>query len=176
MNRLMKTIIRSETEEDYEEITKLHDIAFNQTNEGKLVEKLRKTPCFISELSLVAEHENRIIGHILFYPVKIDTGKRKYNSLALAPMSVYPDYQNKGIGSKLVEKGLTTAKKLGFKSAIVLGHSEYYPRFGFKRASKWGIYAPFDVPDDVFLVIELEKNGLQNCSGTVEYPEEFSEV
>jgi predicted N-acetyltransferase YhbS len=172
----MKIIIRSEVEEDYEEITKVHDRAFNQTNEGKIVENLRKTPSYISELSLVAEYEKKIVGHIFFYPIKINTDKRKCDSLALAPMSVHPDYQNKGIGSKLVEKGLTTAKKLGFKSAIVLGHSKYYPRFGFKRASKWGICAPFDVPDDVFLAIELERNGLHNCSGTVDYPKEFSEV
>jgi predicted N-acetyltransferase YhbS len=171
----MNILIRSETEEDYEEITRLHDMAFKQTNEGKLVENLRKTPRFISELSLVAEYEDKIVGHILLYPIKINTNKRKCDSLALAPMSVHPDYQNKGIGGKLIKKGLKKAKELGFRSVIVLGHSEYYPRFGFKAASKWGIYAPFDVPDDVFFGIELTENALQNCSGTVEYPKEFHE-
>jgi len=169
----MKTKIRPETEEDYEEITRIHDLAFNQINEGTLVERLRKTSCFVPELSLVAEYENRVIGHILFYPIKIKAGTRKCDSLALAPMAVHPAYQKRGIGSKLIVKGLTTAKKLGFKSVVVLGHSQYYPRFGFEAASKWGIRAPFDVPEDAFLAIELTRNGLRNCRGTVEYPKEF---
>ena len=88
-------------------------------------------------------------------------------------MAVHLDYQKRGIGSKLIEKGLTMAKKLGFKSVIVLGHPEYYPRFGFEAASKWGIRAPFDVPEDAFLTIELTRNGLKNRRGTAEYPKEF---
>jgi len=148
-------------------------LAFNQINEGALVERLRKTSRFIPELSLVAEYENRVIGHILLYPIKINAGTKKCDSLALAPMAVHPDYQKRGIGSKLIEKGLTMAKKLGFKSVIVLGHPEYYPRFGFEAASKWGIRAPFDVPEDAFLTIELTRNGLKNRRGTAEYPKEF---
>ena len=172
----MKITIRPETEEDYEEITRIHDLAFNRINEGVLVERLRKTSCFVSELSLVAEYKDRVIGHILFYPIKINAGTRKCDSLALAPMAVHPAYQRRGIGSKLVEEGLTTAKELGFKSVIVLGHSEYYPRFGFEVASNWGIHAPFDVPDDVFFAMELKRNGLKDCRGTVEYPEEFNDL
>ena len=149
-------------------------MAFNQINEGTLVERLRKTSCFISELYLVAEYENKVIGHILFYPIKINAGTRKCDPLALAPTVVHPAYQRRRIGSKLIVKGLTTAKKLGFKSVVVLGHSEYYPRFGFEAAHKWGIRAPFDVPEDAFLAIELTRNGLRNCRGTVEYPKEFN--
>jgi len=88
-------------------------------------------------------------------------------------MAVHPDYQKRGIGSKMIGKGLTMAKKLGFKSIIVTGHPEYYPRFGFAAASKWEIRAPFNVPDDAFLAIELTRNGLENCRGTVKYPREF---
>lgn len=169
----MEITIRPETEEDYKEITKLHDLAFNRINEGKLVKNLRKTKSFISELSLVAEYKNTIIGHILFYPIKIIAENRKCGSLTLAPLSVLPAYQNKGVGSKLIERGLATAKKLGFKSVVVLGHSWYYPKFGFEVASKWGVYSPFDVPEEAFFVLELIRNGLKNCRGRVEFPKEF---
>lgn len=167
--------VRCEIKDDYPRISEINNAAFNQPNEAILVEKLRKTPDFIPDLSLVAETEGEVVGHILFYPIKIDSGKIKHDSLALAPMSVHPDYQNRGIGSRLVNEGLRKAKSLGCGSVIVLGHSGYYPRFGFEKASKWSINAPFDVPDDVFLALELKKNGLKNIKGTVEYPNEFNE-
>lgn len=175
-NYRMKIRIVPEIEDDYEQITRLHKEAFKGGNEGELVEKLRKTPLYLSNLSLVAKYKNRIIGHVLFYPIKINAGRRKCDSLALAPISVLPDFQRRGVGSRLIKKGLEEAKRLGFKSVIVLGHSEYYLRSGFEAASKFGISAPFDVPDNVFFAIELEKNGLENCSGTVEYPREFNDV
>ena len=171
----MSVVVRPETEEDYARISWINDVAFNQPNEGRLVENLRKTSDFISDLSLVAEDDGEVFGHILFYPIKIVSGDIKHDSLALAPMSVDPDFQNIGIGSMLVKEGLRRAKSLGYRSVIVLGHKGYYPRFGFEKASKWGIKAPFDLPDDVFFAIELEKDGLKNVSGVVEYPKEFSE-
>jgi putative acetyltransferase len=172
----MKIVIEAETEGDYEQITKLHTVAFSRDGEARLVEKLRKTSIYIPELSLVAKYRNTIIGHILFYPIKINTRRKKCNSLALAPISVIPRFQNGKVGSRLISEGLEKAKKLGFKSVIVVGHSEYYPRFGFEKASKYGISAPFDVPDNAFFAIELEKDGLKNCSGTIEYPSEYNEV
>ena len=118
----MKIIIEAETEDDYEQITRLHVEAFNGDTEAKLVEKLRRTPTYLSNLSLVAKYENKIIGHILLYPIKINNGKEKYNSLALAPISVLPEFQRKRVGSRLIKKGLEEAQKLGFKSTIVVGH------------------------------------------------------
>ena len=94
----------------------------------------------------------------------------------MAPMSVVPEYQRRGVGKQLVTEGLKRAKSIGYKSVIVLGHSEYYPKFGFEPASKWNIKAPFDVPDNVFLAIELEEGGLKGVSGAVEYPDEFNDV
>lgn len=91
-------------------------------------------------------------------------------------MSVLPDFQNKGIGSQLVREGLEAAKKLGHRSVIVLGHDKFYPYFGFITASKFNIKAPFDVADEVFMVIELATDGLKSISGIVEYPKEFNEV
>jgi putative acetyltransferase len=172
----MKITIEAETEGDYEQITRLHTIAFNGDGEARLVEKLRKTPTYIPELSLVAKYRNAIIGHILFYPIKIKTCRKKCRSLALAPVSVIPSFQNRKVGSRLIMEGLEKAKKLGFKSVIVVGHPEYYPKFGFEKASKYGISAPFDVPDTCLFAIELEKDGLKNCSGTIEYPSEYDEV
>ena len=172
----MQTTIRSEKPGDYPGIKKVNDLAFGQPNEGILIEKLRENSAFIKELSLITELDGEIIGHILFFPIWIREGQNKHRSLALAPMSVLPEYQKKGIGSQLIFKGLETARKLGFKSVIVLGHSAYYPKFGFVVASKFGIKAPFDVPDEVFMGLELVPDGFKGISGIVQYPKEFEEV
>ena len=172
----MKITVEAETEGDYEKITRLHTMAFNGDGEARLVEKLRKTSRYIPELSLVARYRNAIIGHILFYPIKINASTKECDSLALAPVSVVPSFQNRKVGSRLVKEGLEKARRLGFKSVIVVGHSGYYPRFGFEKASKYGISAPFDVPDNALFAIELDKDGLKNCSGTIEYPSEYNEV
>jgi predicted N-acetyltransferase YhbS len=172
----MKITIETETEGDYEKIARLHAIAFNGDGEAKLVEKLRRTPRYIRELSLVAKYRNAIIGHVLFYPIKIKTCRNMCDSLALAPISVIPRFQNRKVGSKLIKEGLEKARKLGFKSVIVVGHPNYYPRFGFEKASKYGISASLDVPDDALFAMELEKDGLKDCSGTIEYPSEYYEV
>jgi len=154
----------------------MNNLAFKQENEGRLVENLRKNTDFIPGLSLVAEEDNELVGHILFFPIKIINDKLIHTSLALAPMSVHPSRQKKGIGSALVRQGLKAAKEKGFKSVIVVGHANYYPRFGFKPASGWNIKAPFDVPKDVFMAVELTENGLKNVAGTVKYPDEFNDV
>jgi putative acetyltransferase len=172
----MNLNVRPETRKDNTKITEINDLAFGQKNEGTLVEKLRKTKRFIPGLSLVAEVDGEVVGHILFYPILIDAGKVKFESLALAPMSVHPEFQKRGIGSRMVKEGIKSAKEHGFSSVIVLGHPEYYPRFGFGPASRWDIHAPFDVPVEAFLAIELEKSSLSGVSGVVEYPQEFGEV
>jgi predicted N-acetyltransferase YhbS len=91
-------------------------------------------------------------------------------------MAVISEYQKKGIGSKLVAKGLEKAKELGFNSIIVLGYKDYYPKFGFQRASRWDIKCPFEVPDEVFMAIELTEKALNGKPGIVQYPDEFNEV
>ncbi|RUT78131.1 GNAT family N-acetyltransferase [Ancylomarina longa] len=172
----MKITIRPENKSDYRTISMVTDMAFGREEEGKLIENLRKNRKFIKDLSLVACMGSEIVGHILFTPILIKHEDKIFNSLALAPVSVIPELQSLGIGSQLIQKGLAKAKKLGHESVIVLGHENYYPRFGFLPASKYRITAPFEVPDNVFMAIELVKNTLQNVHGCVAYPKEFNEV
>ena len=173
----MKVEIRKETKTDFSDVYGLNKAAFGQENEAKLVELLRNSNAFIPDLSLVATNDNKIVGHILFTKVKIKDDKgHEFDSLALAPMSVMPDLQRRGIGGQLIRYGLNKAKESGHKSVIVLGHEHYYPKFGFVPANKWKIKAPFDVPSNVFMGIELVKDGLKYVSGTVQYPIEFEAV
>ena len=169
-------IIRSEILEDYEQISEVITAAFNQKDEAVLVDTLRKSPTFIPELSLVAVIDKKIVGHILFSKIKIKSEEKETTALALAPLAVRPDYQNKGIGTKLVEKGLKECKRLNHKIVNVLGHPNFYPKFGFTPASKFGIMAPFDAPDEAFLILELMPGSLNGISGTVEYPPAFNDV
>jgi len=165
-------IIRREKKEDFNSIYEVNKQAFKQKDESELIQRIRAGNNFIPELSLVAEENGKIIGHILFSKIKI-IGKKEYESLALAPMAVLPEFQKHGIGGKLINDGLNKARELGFDSVIVLGHQDYYPRFGFERASKWNIKCPFEVPDEAFMAIELTVGNLAEKSGIVEYPKEF---
>jgi putative acetyltransferase len=172
----MSILIRQETASDYTAVKKVNDLAFNQPDEGILVDKLRLNPKFIPELSLVADFEGQIAGHILFSPIRIINNDQVFQSLALAPMAVLPEFQNKGIGKELVINGLNAARKTIYQSVIVLGHKDYYLKFGFLPASNWHIKAPFETTDECFMALELSLNGLEGISGTVEYPAEFDEV
>lgn len=171
----MNIIIRQELKEDYARIKEINDHAFKQEDEGRLVNRLRERDQFIPELSLVAETEEMVVGHILFYPVKISSADKKHTTLSLGPMAVLPEYQKKGIGTKLISEGLKLAKDLRFRSVIVVGHPEYYLKFGFTKASGWGLKVPFEVPDEVFMALEIVEGELQNKQGVIKYPAEFME-
>lgn len=178
----MEWKIRQETEKDYEMTEKVVKRAFlnaeySDQSEHRLVSRLRKSEAFIPELSFVAvkKKEDEIIGHILLSKISIQTAHHAVESLAMAPVSVIPEAQMKGIGKSLIEEGLKKAQALGYQSVIVLGHPTYYCKFGFKKASLWGIKAPFDVPDDAFMAIELKEDALHGVSGVVEYPSVFFE-
>jgi predicted N-acetyltransferase YhbS len=160
----------------HQAIYQVNKLAFGQNGESDLVEKLRKKPAYVKALSQVAELDHVVIGHILFTPILIKSASRRTESLALAPMAVLSAYQRKGIGGKLIRAGLHAARNAGFRSVIVLGHPAYYPKFDFQPASKWQIQAPFPVPDEAFMAIELETDALANAQGIVFYPEEFMEV
>ena len=175
----MNITIRQELAGVYKITEKVIKSAFanmelSDKKEHELVSRIRKSDAFIPKLSLVAINKE-IVGHILLSKIKIINDNQFAESLALAPVSVLPAYQNKGIGGLLITEALKEAKELGYKSVVVLGHPEYYPRFGFKKASFWGIKAPFEVPDEAFMAIELSENALNNVSGVVEYPSVFFE-
>ncbi len=139
------------------------------------MDNLRGTPGFIPELSLVAESDGRVVGHILFSIVHIQSDAVRTPVLALAPMAVRPDCQNQGIGSLLVREGLERCKALGHEAVILVGHANYYPRFGFTPAGEKGLRLPFDAPDEAFMALELVPGALNGVTGTVEYPPEFNE-
>lgn len=165
--------IRKETEADYAAVGALLDRSFGQPDEARLVTSLRQCSAFIPELSLVAELDGRIVGHIMFTKVSIVRETSEYPSLALAPMAVRPNSQRNGIGTKLVRTGLQRAGELGHQSVIVLGHPDYYPRFGFIPASYWNIEPPIELPDSVFMALELIPGGLKHVQGVVRYSEPF---
>ncbi|CEG29671.1 GNAT family N-acetyltransferase [Bacillus sp. B-jedd] len=170
----MNIIIRQEKTEDYKAVEAVVRQAFanveiSDQTEHQLVARLRDSDAYIPELSLVAFIGVEVVGHIMFSKAIIGQSE----TLALAPVSVLPEYQNKGIGTALITEGLDRAKALGFASAIVLGHPGYYPKFGFKKASLWGIKAPWDVPDEVFMAIELKPESLKGVSGIFSYSSEF---
>ncbi|CEO08914.1 GNAT family N-acetyltransferase [Paraclostridium sordellii] len=176
----MNIIIRKENIKDKNIIYSLIKEAFKNEvhsdgDEPDLVNRLRNSKSYIPELSLVATFDESIMGYIMFTKILIENEDNKSESLALAPLAVLPDYQNKGIGSKLINKGLEIAKNLGYKSVIVLGSETYYPKFGFKEALCFGIKAPFEVLSSNFMSIELEESALKDVSGTVVYAKEFFE-
>jgi predicted N-acetyltransferase YhbS len=176
--------IRQEEKKDHQNVFQLIEEAFKNIpqsdhQEHFLVERLRKSDAFIPELSLVAEYidddsnHNEIVGHILFTKLKIEIGSAVFGSLALAPVSVKPEFQNQGIGGQLITFGHFIAKELGYESIILIGHEEYYPRFGYQKTTNFGISFPFEIPEVNGMAIELIKDSLKNKKGTVKYPKEF---
>lgn len=163
--------IQQETKVDRRFIFEVHKQAFKREEEAILVDRLRTSAMYIPSLSLVAIINHHIVGHILFTEIRI--GKRNVNALALAPLAVLPEFQQQGIGGMLIREGLSKAAEAGYGAVIVLGHEHYYPKFGFIPASKWGITAPFDVPDNFFMALELFPGALDGVSGMVEYAPEF---
>lgn len=173
----MELKIRQEDRGDFEEVYELISLAFGRINEARLVASLRKNNAFIPNLSLVAVIDNKVAGYVLFTRIKIKSDSGNENeSLALAPLAVRPGFQKQRIGAQLIMEGLCAAREFGYKSVIVLGHKDYYPRFGFLPADRWGIKSPYNVPANVFMGIELIKDGLKDVTGTVMYPEEFKEL
>jgi predicted N-acetyltransferase YhbS len=176
----MEIILRQEQEADHAAVSEVIAAAFQQEDysdhqEQVLVTRLRQSEAFIPELALVAENNQGIIGYILLTRIKIINEHRSFDSLAMAPVAVKPEYQKQGIGGRLILKSHQLAKDLGFNSVVVLGHDQYYPRFGYERSDKYGIELPFDVPPENCMVIPLTEGGLTGISGHVQYPKEFYE-
>jgi putative acetyltransferase len=164
--------IRKEQRGDEEQIRLVNTCAFGQPAEADVVDTLRKA-C-PEGVSLVAVCEDKIVGHILFTPAVIEAKEKEIGGMGLAPMSVQPEFQRQGIGAKLVQAGLDEMRKAQQPFVIVLGHPEYYPRFGFARASRYGIVSQYDnVPDEAFMILVLDRVALKGASGIGKYRAEF---
>lgn len=170
----MDTIIRPETPQDIPAIDQINRLAFERENEAQLVNRLREENAIV--LSLVAICDGRIVGHILFSPVTITDNEFQWQAIGLGPMAVLPEFQKHGIGSALIRAGLDELRKLGHDIVVVLGHPEYYPRFGFKPSKSFGIKWEIDVPEDVFMVAELNIGTLNGRTGIVRYHSAFKDV
>ena len=166
----MKLIIRAEIFQDIDETRKINIAAFGQDAEANLVDNLRKADC--ETVSLVAVRDEEIVGHIMFSPVSVDND---IVGMGLAPMAVLPEFQKQGIGSLLVKEGIKQVQEKGYRLIIVLGHPEYYPKFGFEPASKYGLKSEYEVPDKVFMALIFDKN-LKFENKLIKYRPEFVEV
>jgi putative acetyltransferase len=172
----MKDIkIRKETLQDIDAIRAINERAFGQFQEANIVDRLRANCEGL--VSLVALHDDKIIGHILFSPVTIEGTFGVLKGMGLAPMAVLPESQRKGVGSELVQAGIEILNKSKYPFIIVLGHPEYYPQFGFERASLYGIKSQWEgVPDPAFMILWLDRTMIDHVSGIARYRDEFNEA
>jgi putative acetyltransferase len=166
--------VRPEKPEDIPAIRIVNHRAFGGAAEADLVDALRRNGKTI--ISLVAEDDGLIVGHIFFSPVAIQSKGAGLTGVGLAPLAVIPERQNQGIGSMLVGHGLRRCREEGHPYVVVLGHPDYYPRFGFVPASRFGIKSEYDVADEVFMVMELREGALSGWAGVAKYQPEFNEV
>jgi len=164
--------IRAEIAEDTPAVRQVNELAFGQPAEADLVDALRAAAQ--PHISLVAVSSGQVIGHIFFSPVTLEA-ENSALILGLAPMAVLPEYQKQGIGSRLVREGLKECQRIGCDVVVVVGHPEYYPRFGFIPASQKGLRCEYPVPDEAFMVAELKPNALSG-RGLVKYRPEFGGV
>jgi putative acetyltransferase len=163
--------IRPEEPSDAPAVWAVNRAAFATSAEADLVDVLRaQASPFIS---LVAEDADSVIGHISFSPVTL-TAYPHLALMGLAPMAVLPERQRRGIGSALVTAGLDRCRNLHSAAVVVVGHPAFYPRFGFVPASRYGLGCEYDVPDEVFMALELEPGSLAGKSGTIRYHEAFA--
>jgi putative acetyltransferase len=161
--------VRWERLSEHTAISDVNREAFGGSTEAELVEALRtKTGC----ISLVAASKHTVVGHILFTPVEVIGSSGTVRVAGLGPMAVRPPCQRKGVGSRLVRQGLEECRRSGYE-AVVVGHPEYYPRFGFIAASRFGLRCEFDAPDEAFMALELRSGALHAGGGMVRYSVEL---
>jgi putative acetyltransferase len=164
--------IRPELLNDAVAIRRILEAAFPTAAEARLVERLRESGNL--RISLVAEVDGAIVGHIAFSPVAIEGVASEANGVGLAPLAVVPDHQRRGIGSRLIREGLAACQRAEYGYVVVLGHPEYYPRFGFTRADRRRLGNEYGA-DEAFMALELRNGGIPTRGGLVRYGPEFAE-
>ncbi|MFC2062766.1 GNAT family N-acetyltransferase [Chloroflexota bacterium] len=165
--------VRPEIPGDTVSIRYVNEQAFGRTAEAAIVDQLRNRNALT--LSLVTTEDDKIVGHIAFTQVTIESDDASFGAITLAPLAVLPAYQRKGIGSRLVRDGLEECRRLGQEIVVLAGHPDYYPRFGFLPARPKGIECEFAAPDKAWMILELTEGKLAGRTGTVRFPPEFRE-
>lgn len=169
---MIDILIRHETPADILAIRAVNEATFETGAEAALVDALRENGKFT--LSLVADVEGEIVGHILFTDIEMKPGGTEARMLGLAPMAVRPEWQGTGVGTALVRRGLEDCQELGYRGVVVLGHPDFYPRFGFAPASRHGITCIYDAPDEAFMALAL--GDVELPKGRAQYQPEFAAV
>ncbi len=169
----MSIRVRPETDADRAAVFAINAAAFPTDAEAQLVDSLRMSADPL--VSLVAVDNDDVVGHIMFSTVTLAPFD-ELRLMGLAPMAVSPSMQRSGIGTELVNAGLQRCREQGVGAVAVLGHAEYYPRFGFRPSTQWGIKSEYDVPEDVFMLLELSANYLQPFEGIIRYNAAFADV
>ncbi len=169
------TTIRSEQTDDIAAVHAINEAAFGEAAEATIVDSLRSA-C-PDAVSLVAVEDDKILGHIFFSPVSVSGEHEMVQGMGLAPMAVLPERQRQGIGSMLVQAGIDAMRQRNCPFIIVLGHPEYYPRFGFAPASSHGLSCQWEgIPDEAFMVLILDGPAMAGVSGTARYRDEFDQA
>ncbi|MGV3720322.1 MAG: GNAT family N-acetyltransferase [Actinomycetota bacterium] len=163
--------VRAGRAEDRGEIYGIHAAAFPSEMEARLVEALLDAGRGV--VSLAAEVDGRLVGHVLFSPVTVERNEEASRGVGLAPVAVRPERQGQGVGGALIRAGIEACRSAGFDFVVVLGHTTYYPRFGFERALARGLKNEYGV-DEEFMVLELRSGGLDGVGGLVRYAPEFA--
>ena len=174
----MNIKLRPETPEDFDAIHNLiidafKDMEMSDKSEQDLVRRLRSASLHIPEICFVALADEEIVGHIFISRIHIKTPTKNEEVLALAPVSVHPDFQSQGMGSLLINRVHEEVKKMDFKAIVLIGHPDYYPRFGYKMCKDYNIKMPFPVPDPAAMVYEIFSGALDGVEGEVVYPKAF---
>jgi len=178
----MEIKLRTEKLADHDAISAViiaayKNVEYSNHREQIMVERLRNSTAFIPELSIVAEDEHHhMVGHILLTKIHMNTEDQFYEALALAPLSIRPEFQNKGVGKKLILESHRVAKDLGFKFITVLGHAKYYPKFGYELTSKYSIEIPFEISEANSMITFLTDDNRAEITGSrIKYSDEFFE-
>jgi putative acetyltransferase len=167
--------IREEEIRDIFAIRNVNEAAFEGPAEANVVDKLRKVCDDCS--SVVAVEGDEVVGHVMFSPAMVGNGDGVIRGMGLAPMAVLPNHQRRGIGTALIEHGLAMMRENGCPFVIVLGHADFYRRFGFVPASRYNLKSQWEgIPDEAFMILVFDEKSLKGVHGVAKYREEFNEA